>query len=135
MPNLTIGDLVKRDLQAEFRNDVQLSSYEDPERNRSLVCSYLFTSNAPEGTHSSTNILYNTVDAYLTDRLENRFVVIANYGHGKSHLALALANYFGKPYPATKEQPEIQIILDKIGKSVSNSANVLRYKEFERKPG
>jgi hypothetical protein len=135
MSTFTIGDLVKRDQQAEFRNDVQLSSYEDVERNRSLVCSYLFTSTAPQGTYSSTNILYNAVDTYLSDRLENRFVVIANYGHGKSHLALALANYFSKPYPPTEDQPEIQIILDKINKAFSNSPSALRYTEFKENRG
>ncbi len=127
MSTFTIGDLVKRDQQAEFRNDVQLSSYEDEERNRSLVCSYLFTSTAPQGSASSTNVLFNVIEAYLNERLENRFVVIANYGHGKSHLALALANYFGKVY----ESPEVQTILDKINKAFSNSSSALRYKEFK----
>ena len=135
MTTFTIGDLVKRDQQAEFRNDVQLSSYEDAERNRSLVCSYLFTYTSPQGTSSSVNILHNAVDNFLSDRLENRFVVIANYGHGKSHLALALANYFGKPYPPTEEQPEIRIILDKINSAFSNSASALRYKEFKENRG
>ena len=131
MSTFNIGDLVKRDQQAEFRNDVQLSSYEDAERNRSLVCSYLFTSTAPQGTVSSTNILFNAIEAYLNERLENRFVVIANFGHGKSHLALALANYFGKPF----QSPEVQTILEKINKAFSNSSNALRYKEFKENRG
>jgi len=127
----TIGDLVKRDQQAEFRNDVQLSSYEDANRNLALVRSYLFTTVAPPGYVASTSVLYSLMDSFLNDRLENRFVVIANYGHGKSHLALVLANYFGK----SSKSDEVQTILGKINKAFSNSATALRYKEFKENRG
>lgn len=126
-----ISDLVKRDQQAEFRNDVQLSSYEDENRNFSLVRSYLFTSAAPQGYASSTSVLHALMDSYLNERLENRFIVIANYGHGKSHLALALANYFGKPYNSRENEK----VLKKINQAFSNSSNALRYQEFKENRG
>ena len=91
---LTIGEIVALDEQARFRNDVQLSAFDDPAKNMALLRSYLFTGTAPNTevagarTFSSIDLLEQVVQAFLSDRLENRMVAIANYGHGKSHLAL-----------------------------------------------
>src|SRR5258706_12458883 len=98
----TIRDLITLDEEAEFRNDGQLSAYENRERNLALIKSYMFTRAAPQGdrtalrTVSPLELLKEMCEAFLSDRVQNRFVVIANFGHGKSHLALALANYFGR---------------------------------------
>ena len=54
--------------------------------------------------------------------------MIANYGHGKSHLALALANYFGKPFGSE----ELKVLLSKIQDAVHDSAQAEKYKQFKR---
>jgi hypothetical protein len=71
------------------------------------------------------------VQAFLSDRLENRLVTIANYGHGKSHLALALANLFSKPF----DSPEVQLILSELADAVTNSAKAARYRTFKESKG
>lgn len=135
MPNFKIGDLVKRDPRAEFRNDVQLSSYDDKGRNISLLGSYLFTASSPTGTDSSAKILNTLTQAFLSNRLENRFVVIASYGHGKSHLALAIANYFGRPYqPEDKESP-VNIVLDKLHKAYNGQSASKHFEQFKESRG
>lgn len=131
MPAYKIGDLVKRDLKAEFRNDVQLSSYDNEDGNQSLVSSYLFTSEAPTGTSSSAFVLLSAIQTFLNERLENRSVVIATFGHGKSHLALAVANYFGRP--ANSEA--YKTVLEKISKAFSGSSNVKTYQQFKEGRG
>ena len=86
---LTIGDLVTVDKQAEFRSDVQLDAFDDPEQNLSLLRSYLFSSAIPEGrgsllkSISSVGLLDRVVETFLNGT-PNRFVAVANYGHGKS---------------------------------------------------
>jgi len=122
----TIRNLVTMDEQAEFRNDVQISDYEKEETNLSLLRSYLFTVTAPQGQESSTGLLRAVTESYLNPRLDNRIAVIANYGHGKSHLALVLANYFGKPY----QSQEMQIVLSKLNQALGNPALAQRYREF-----
>ena len=121
-----ISSLVTIDEQAEFRNDVQLSDYEKRETNLALLRSYLFTSTAPQGQESSTGILRAIIESFLNPRLDNRIAAIANYGHGKSHLALVLANYFGKPY----QSPELKIIFNKIDQALENPGQRQRYREF-----
>jgi hypothetical protein len=125
---MLIKDLVSIDEEAEFRNDVQLSDYEDPKRNSALLRSYLFTVTAPMGLEPSLGLLRTVINAYLNPKLGNRIATIANYGHGKSHLALVLANYFGKPY-ASKEMGVIQ---EKIGKVVDNPAKASLFREFRQ---
>lgn len=131
----TIGDLVSADGQAEFRNDVQLDAYDNPQQNLALLRSYLFSTAAPERSRSavrsisSIGLLEEIVEAFLRDRLENRLVAIANYGHGKTHLALALANFFSRPFGSE----EITTLLKKINHSVADparSAQITSFKEI-----
>jgi hypothetical protein len=134
---LTIGELVSLDEQAQFRNDVQLDAIDNPVKNMALLRSYLFTASAPNTeaggarSVSSVDLLEQLVQAFLSDRLENRLVTIANYGHGKSHLALALANLFSKPF----DSPEVQLILSKLVNAVADPAKAARYRTFKESKG
>ncbi|GAB4499015.1 MAG: hypothetical protein OHK0052_13290 [Anaerolineales bacterium] len=132
---MLIRDLVKLDPKAEFRNDVQISDYDDPQKNLGLLHSYLFSSAVPRtalGTRDDrlvapTDVLNRLVNAFLDGR-ENRWTLIANYGHGKSHLALALANYFAKA-PGTPEQ---NILQDKLRQTFQNDpAKAKRFRDFK----
>jgi hypothetical protein len=134
---LTIGELVTLDEEAEFRNDVQLDAYDHAERNLSLLRSYLFTGSAPSDAGaavrsiSSVGVLDQIRQAFLNEKLDNRLAVIANYGHGKSHLALALANYFGKPV----DSKEVQLLFTKIDNAVNDPARASGYHDFKRSRG
>ena len=126
----TIGQYVRLDTEAGFRNDVQLDAY-DKSHNLSLLKSYLFTSTAPDGWSSSLGILGTLIDTFNNGRLENRIVTIANYGHGKSHLALALANYFGRQYGSE----ELKVLLGKIETTVHDRAEASKYVSFKQNGG
>ncbi len=126
----TIGQYVKLDSDAEFRSDVQLDAYEKP-HNLALLKSYLFTAAAPAGWSSSLGILNTLIDTFNNGRLENRIVTIANYGHGKSHLALALANFFGRP----ADSQEIKLLLSKIEQSTKDKAEAARFATFKKSSG
>lgn len=126
-----IRDLVTHDQQAEFRNDVQLSHYDDPKTNLGLMQSFIFSYNAPRGMVSAVDLLEKLRNAFTIARQDNRLVCIANYGHGKSHLALVLANYFAKPYGS----PELEKVLDKVSKAVDNPTKLERLREFRQEKG
>jgi hypothetical protein len=130
---LTVGEIVSLDSKAQFRNDVQLDAYESPDKNLALLHSYLFSKAVPNGDPSalrlisSLNLLDEITNAFLSERLENRMVVVANYGHGKSHLALTLANYFGRP----TESQETEVVLGKINHTLADEAKAARYLQFK----
>jgi hypothetical protein len=134
---LTIKDIVDLDQEAEFRSDVQLGAYDDPDRNIALLRSYLFSTETPRhgfseaGSASPVDLLDKVIGAYLNPKADNRLTVIADYGHGKSHLALALANYFGKPSLG----PELGIIHDKLGRALNDPAKAARFRDFKTHRG
>ena len=125
---MRIKDLVTIDEKAEFRNDVQLSDYENPKRNVALLNSYLFTVTAPKGLEPSLGLLRTVINSILMPKLGNRMVLIANYGHGKSHLALVLTNYFSKP----NTSEEMHIIQEKIGKVIDTPPQASLFREFRQ---
>jgi hypothetical protein len=101
-----------------------------------LEC-YIFTTSAPERYGqdskqvSSLKLLDEIKDSFNSNVIDNRFTVIANYGHGKSHLALALTNFFFKP----SDSPEVQILLKRIQHSLNNPAKLKGYKQFKQSKG
>ena len=107
-----------------FRNDVKLSHYRKLE-NEQLVGNYQFSARNIEG-YTSTVDLLGLLCRAVTDRSENRFIFEATYGKGKSHFALALANFFGKAETA----PETRTILETIG-HVSSDSRVGGFKDFK----
>lgn len=121
-----LGEFVKGLSEAEFRSDVQLSSYHRVE-NSDLVNSYIFTSKASEGKKSSAELLKLLAEAYMPGNVPNRFTVIANYGHGKSHFALMLANYFGKP----SGSQEIAAVLEKLEHALEDRAEYGFFQSFK----
>ena len=125
---MIIKDLVSIDEQAEFRNDVQLSDFDFPQRNLALLHSYLFSITAPTGLEPSLGILRTTIHSFLNPGLENRMVTIANFGQGKTHLALVMTNYFSKPY----DSEEMKVIHDKINKAVDNPPQASLYRDFRK---
>lgn len=124
---MLVKDLVWLDEEGKFRNDVQLSHYEDKKINQSLIGCYIFSYDAPRGYLSSANLLKSIIHAYVNPHAhKNRTVVIGQYGHGKSHLALVLANYFGKPY----DSKEFNTVINRIQRAIDQPAQLEIYKEF-----
>ena len=117
-----IKEIVRLDTQGKFIPAVQLSDYDNPQDNLGLVKSYIFANSTPD-TYGLQTRAVGSIDLLNEMRLSfingspNRFVVVANYGHGKSHLALVLANFFGKPY----QSPEVQEILKRIEIPLQNN--------------
>jgi hypothetical protein len=130
---MLLKDVVKIDTQGKFISAVQLSDYDKPEDNLSLVKSYIFAESAPDA-YGGQLVSVGSIDLLKNLRLSfnnnssNCFAVVANYGHGKSHLALVLANYFGKP----TRSPEVKKILERIDQAVNNPVKTEDYHEFKR---
>lgn len=134
---MLIKDIVDLDEKAEFRSDVQLSAYDDRDRNLALLHSYLFSTSTQQrdlsaaGNTSPVDLLSELVNAFYSVQAENRQVVIADYGHGKTHLALALANYFGRP----ADSPELAVIRRKLEQALNDPARAGRYRDFKDSKG
>ncbi|MCD0174450.1 hypothetical protein IHN32_00570 [Deinococcus sp. 14RED07] len=112
---LNVSDVVQPDTSTQFISDVQLSTfYDDKKLNHDLMTRFLFTrgtggKSERKGTADLLRTLHQSVTA-IGATADNRFVFMATYGHGKSHLGLAIANYFG----ALQGSPELEIVLQKL---------------------
>jgi len=130
---MLIRDMVQLDETVAFQNDVRLiDDFYKTERNHKLVESYIFTrpferNSGDERSVHSFQFLERLVTA-INERRENRFLIQANYGHGKSHFGLILANYFGKPY----DSEEVRVILQKIAHVAPNTASSRQFENFKR---
>lgn len=124
--SLRIRDITDLNPNTEFRSDVQISNYRAG-INYELVKSYMFTTGDFPGKKSSAELLDILTRAVL-DKLENRFLIQATYGHGKSHFGLALANFFGK----AEDTPEIKVLLENLAHSLNNASRLEYFKAFKK---
>ncbi|MEO0248790.1 MAG: hypothetical protein ABIN58_04475, partial [candidate division WOR-3 bacterium] len=124
----TIADLVKLDAHITEQSVVQIDSYGESEENLELLKRFVFSPRAPGGHLSNLDILYRLRDASITDVKENVFCILANYGQGKSHFGLVLANFFGRPY----DSAEFRTIRDKVAHSGEEPARIASLIDFRR---
>ena len=118
---MLVGDIVTASREGALYGDVQLSSYWDAQTNLKLARAYIFTTGASSGAGAAAEVgsfelLERMVDMFQNPKAVNRMMAIANYGHGKSHFALAAANFFGKPIASQ----EFRAVADSLRHSTDN---------------
>lgn len=129
-----IKDIVSINSQAVLSPAIQLAWYNDPTKkaeNDELVSGYVFGDgiNRQVGSHwesSSLPVFEKIRDSFNSPQSSNIFTVVARYGHGKSHFALVLANYFGLP----SDSPVVANIIDHI-EICSNKATAKHFRDFK----
>ena len=115
---MLIKDLIKINTNAKFVNDVQLRWFWDAPRNAELTKSYIFTQQANDKQRSAVYALRMMRFGFTDPGSENRMLFIGTFGQGKTHLALALANLFGKPLASQ----EAQWLLESLKRADSSEA-------------
>jgi hypothetical protein len=129
-----IKDIISINSQAVLSNAIQLAWYYDPTQkseNDRLVSGYVFGNgvNRHIGNHteiSSLPVFERIRDAFGNPSASNIFTIIANYGHGKSHFALVLANYFG----LAPNSPVLEEIINHI-ETCSNKVTADQFRFFK----
>lgn len=135
---MLIRDLVNVDNHGAFVPAVQLQDFDEPKKNLGLIRSFIFTAHAPRRAglaatyYSSLELLVKFKETYMT-RADNVIMLIADYGHGKSHLGLQAMNYFSQKV----ESEEFAALMERV-ESVADrggsTANDLRNFRTNRAP-
>ena len=128
--SFTLGDITELNPKMEGINDVQLSWYPDDKRNAQLCEFYIWSNHSVGSAKPSIELLEKVREAFLMASSPRRFIFRATYGHGKTHLALALANFFGRPADA----PEVQNILAQLRATSGAKADGFAAFKEERAP-
>ncbi|WP_192822483.1 hypothetical protein [Rufibacter sp. LB8] len=126
--NYLIGNITRENPQAAFVSDVQLAWYPSHPNNAKLAGSYSWTRQQIGEELPSLEALNKLRDGFESDEIAkqgNRHLWEAIYGHGKSHLALAIANFFGK----TAGSPEVNTVLEAIKHAKGDFEGLKNFKE------
>jgi hypothetical protein len=124
---MLIKELVKLNTNAEFFSDVQLRWFWEPEKNAKLAKGYIFTRQASDNRKSTVDAL-DAVRFALTDPgSDNRILFLATFGQGKTHLALAMANFFAKP----PESPEVKCLVESLKRAYNGSAAINNFTDLK----
>src|SRR5665213_2978532 len=128
---MLIRELIQLNTNAEFFNDVQLRWFWDEQKNAKLAKGYIFTRQSGENRKSTVDAL-DMVRFGLTDPgSENRMLFMATFGQGKTHLALAMANFFAKP----PESEEVQYLITSLRHAYADSPAIRNFTDLkERNP-
>jgi len=124
---MLIKDLVKLNTNAEFFNDVQLRWFWDAEKNARLAKGYIFTRQAGENRKSTVDALEMVHYGLIDPGSENRMLFLATFGQGKTHLALAMANFFGKP----PESEEVRDLIKSLEHAYGNSPAIKNFTDLK----
>lgn len=136
---MRIEEIVQMDVEGDFRSDVQLSDFNNPALNCELLKNYIFTVHAPatigaaQRNYSAKDVLDMLKTAFTVERIENRVVLTANYGRGKSHLALALANFFARPIDS--KEKEVETVLSRLQQALNNPSQLAGYRDLKKSKG
>ena len=123
-----IREITTENPQAAFESDVALAWYPGHPNNARLAGSYSWTRQQIGDEMPSLSALNRLREGFESDeiaKLGNRHLWEAIYGHGKSHLALALANFFGKPAGS----PEVEAVLAAVKHAQGDHQGLRSFKE------
>jgi hypothetical protein len=118
---MLLKELVEVNQKGNVSNAVNFDLMDDPETNQDLCDSFIFNYDPKKPELSTVGILDRLKESFHSRNQPNIHMLIQQYGKGKSHFAVVLANFFGKP----ADSPEVQGILDQVDKATIGSSKVV----------
>lgn len=120
---MNLNQLVKINENALVANAVSFELMDDPDKNLRLCKGFVFNYESdPNKLKSSTvGVLDALRRSFHSQNEPNVHLMVQDYGKGKSHFALAVANFFNKPF----DSQEVQGILQQIEYATSRNNPIL----------
>jgi hypothetical protein len=118
---MRLRDIVEVDQQGLIADAVNLKMMADDSKNLSLCQGFIFNYDAEKQKTSTLGVLDALRESFHSANSLNVHLMVQDFGKGKSHFALTLANFFKKP----ADSPEVQGILNRVDLAVSGTANAL----------
>ena len=107
---MLLQDFITINEAGSIETVVNLDMIDDPDKNLKLCQGFVFNYNSDRPKESTVGLLEILRRSYHSHNSPNIHCVVQDYGKGKTHFALAIANFFGKPY----DSPEVKGILNSI---------------------
>jgi len=107
---MLLRDVVEINQQGLVADAVNLKMMADPEKNLLLCQGFVFNYDADKPKQSTLGVLDALRDSFFSANNPNVHLMIQDFGKGKSHFALTVANFFQCP----ADSPEVEGILNQI---------------------
>ncbi|MEH2389465.1 MAG: BREX system Lon protease-like protein BrxL [Nostoc sp.] len=112
---MLLNQLVEINEKGSIASSVNFGILDDLEKNLPLCESFIFNYDLTKPELSTVGILDAVRRSYHSPNQPNIHLMIQQYGKGKSHFAIAVANFFKKPF----HSQEVQGILSQVEKATS----------------
>ncbi len=112
---MLLNQLVEINEKGSIASSVNFGMMDDSQKNLSLCESFIFNYDSTKPELSTVGILDAVRRSYHSANQPNIHLMIQQYGKGKSHFAIAIANFFQKPF----QSQEVQGILSQVEKATS----------------
>jgi hypothetical protein len=121
---MLLNQLVEINQQAVVERPVHFGLMDDVEKNLRLCKGFVFNYDPDRNLAKQTTVgILDAIRRSFHSQSEpNVHLIIQGYGKGKSHFALAVANFFKLPY----DRPEVEGILDAIKYATSENNATLQ---------
>lgn len=107
---MRLRDIVEIDQQGLIADAVSLSMMADPDKNLPLCKGFVFNYDAAQPKFSTLGVLDALRESFHSANNPNIHLMVQDFGKGKSHFALTVANFFKQPAGS----PEVEGILGRI---------------------
>lgn len=129
---MLLNQLVRINEAGIVADSVNFGLMEQPDTNQKLCEGFVFNYDKDKPEESTVGVLEALRSSYDSRNQANVHLLVQQYGKGKSHFAVAIANYFSKP----ADSPEVQGILTAIenasGRGSAIAQRLLSYKKHGR---
>jgi hypothetical protein len=116
-----LNQIVQVNEEALVANAVNLDMMTEEEKNQRLCSGFVFNYNPDKPRDSTLGVLDILRRSFHSRNEENIHLMVQDYGKGKSHFALTIANYFSQPF----DSPEIKGILKQVESACTGKSNAI----------
>lgn len=91
---MKLSEIVRINEKGMVANAVNLKMMDDPEKNLQLCQWFIFNYDAQKPKESTVGVLVKIRESFFGTNNPNVHLIVQDYGKGKSHFALVVANFF-----------------------------------------
>jgi hypothetical protein len=117
---MLLSQLVRINEAGIVADAVNFGLMDEPETNQKLCEGFVFNYDKDKPEESTVGVLEALRSSYDSRTHANVHLLVQQYGKGKSHFAVAIANYFSKP----ADSPEVQGILTAVENAAGSSSAI-----------
>jgi len=129
---MLLNQLVTIDETGIVADSVNFGLMEDQDTNQRLCEGFVFNYDKDKPEESTVGVLETLRSSYDSRNQANVHLLVQQYGKGKSHFAVAIANYFNKPANSVEVEGILRKVENAAGENSPIAQRLRSYKKYGR---